>query len=131
LPLFLIIEHPFTSFSGRSFGDLRPRPWPSRRPAAVQQLGMPPPLRAARSLTAALDGRPADSPLTRREREIASLFARGLTNRQIAAALHISERTDENHVQHILTKLGLHTRTQIAAWNAGSNTASPQRPEPR
>ena len=43
-------------------------------------------------------------------------MARGLTNRQIAAALHISERTAENHVQHILVKLGLHTRTQIAAW---------------
>jgi hypothetical protein len=33
--------------------------------------------------------------------------------------LHISERTAENHVQHILVKLGLHTRTQIAAWTAG------------
>ena len=41
-------------------------------------------------------------------------MARGLTNRQIAAALHISERTAENHVQHILTKLGLQNRTQIA-----------------
>ena len=56
----------------------------------------------------------AAGPLTRREGEIAALVARGLTNRQIAAALHISERTAENHVQHILTKLGLHTRTQIA-----------------
>ena len=75
-----------------------------------------------RSLTATLDSRPADT-LTRREHEIAGLIARGLTNRQIGAALHISERTAENHVQHILTKLGLHTRTQIAAWNAGSKTA--------
>jgi DNA-binding CsgD family transcriptional regulator len=50
------------------------------------------------------------------ERE--GLIARGLTNRQIAAALHISERTAENHVQHIMAKLGLHTRTQIAAWTA-------------
>ena len=78
---------------------------------------MPPLLRDARGLTAALGGSPA-GPLTRREREIARLIARGLTNRQIAAALHISERTAENHVQHILTKLGLHTRTQIAAWHA-------------
>ncbi len=93
--------------------------------ATAQQLGMSPLLRETRSLTAALDGRPAGTPLTRREHEIASLIARGLTNRQIAAALHISERTAENHAQHILTKLGLHTRTQIAAWNAGSNTASP------
>ena len=99
--------------------------------ATAQQLGMPPLLRAARSLTATFDGGSSGSPLTRREREIAGLIARGLTNRQIAAAAHISERTAENHVQHILTKLGLHTRTQIAAWNAASNTASRQRFQPR
>ena len=79
---------------------------------------MLPLLRDARSLTAVLDGSSSASPLTRREREIAGLIARGLTNRQIAAALHISQRTAENHVQHILAKLGLHTRTQIAAWTA-------------
>lgn len=69
--------------------------------------------REGQAACAALDGAAA-RPLTRREGEIAALVARGLTNRQIAAALHISERTAENHVQHILTKLGLHTRTQIA-----------------
>jgi DNA-binding NarL/FixJ family response regulator len=83
--------------------------------AAAERLGMAPLLRSARSLSATLDGSVA-GPLTRREGEIAALIARGLTNRQIAAALHISERTAENHVQHILTKLGLHTRTQIATW---------------
>ena len=83
--------------------------------AAAERLGMVPLLRSARSLSATLDGTAA-GPLTRREGEIAALIARGLTNRQIAAALHISERTAENHVQHILTKLGLHTRTQIATW---------------
>jgi DNA-binding CsgD family transcriptional regulator len=56
--------------------------------------------------------------LTRREREIAELVGRGLTNRQIADLLHIAERTAENHVQHILTKLGFHNRSQIAAWAA-------------
>jgi DNA-binding NarL/FixJ family response regulator len=84
--------------------------------AMASRLGMPPLLRSARSLAAALDGSAA-GPLTRREGEIAALVARGLTNRQIAAALHISERTAENHVQHILTKLGLSTRTQIATWS--------------
>jgi DNA-binding CsgD family transcriptional regulator len=83
--------------------------------AVAERLGMAPLLRSARSLSATLDGSVA-GPLTRREGEIAALVARGLTNRQIAAALHISERTAENHVQHILTKLGLHTRTQIATW---------------
>jgi len=56
--------------------------------------------------------------LTRREREIAELVGRGLTNRQIADVLHVAERTAENHVQHILTKLGFHNRSQIAAWAA-------------
>jgi DNA-binding CsgD family transcriptional regulator len=54
--------------------------------------------------------------LTRRELEIAELVARGLTNRQIADLLHVAERTAENHVQHILTKLGFQRRSQIAAW---------------
>ena len=40
----------------------------------------------------------------------------GLTNRQIADLLHVAERTAENHIQHILTKLGCQNRTQIAAW---------------
>jgi predicted ATPase/DNA-binding CsgD family transcriptional regulator len=54
--------------------------------------------------------------LTRREAEVAALAARGLTNRDIAARLFLSVRTVEVHVDHILTKLGFHTRTQLAAW---------------
>ncbi len=54
--------------------------------------------------------------LTRREAEVAALAARGLTNRDIAAKLFLSVRTVEVHVDHILTKLGFHTRTQLAAW---------------
>ena len=84
-------------------------------------------LRQTRSLSADLAGL-TTGPLTRREREIAGLVARGLTNRQIGAALHISERTAENHVQHILTKLGLHTRTQIAAWNTGLKAQPAEQP---
>ena len=45
---------------------------------------------------------------------MAALVAQGLTNRQIAAELHLSERTAQNHVQHILTKLDLENRSQIA-----------------
>lgn len=44
------------------------------------------------------------------------LAARGLTNRQIASQLVVSVRTVEVHVDHILTKLGFHTRTQLAVW---------------
>ncbi|MFD4462513.1 AAA family ATPase [Nocardia sp. NPDC058480] len=54
--------------------------------------------------------------LTPREREVADLVARGLTNHEIAAALVLSDRTAQNHVQHILTKLGFAKRSQIAAW---------------
>ena len=57
-----------------------------------------------------------ETPLTRREREVAVLIARGSTNRQIAAALFISERTVDNHVANILAKLGFTARAQIAAW---------------
>src|SRR5262249_22553362 len=59
---------------------------------------------------------PAPRSLTPREREVAELVARGLTSRAIAAGLHLSERTVETHVQHILAKLGLANRTQLATW---------------
>lgn len=54
--------------------------------------------------------------LTRREAEVAALAARGLTNRDIAAQLFLSVRTVEVHVDHVLTKLGFRTRSQLAAW---------------
>ena len=54
--------------------------------------------------------------LTRREREVAELVARGLANRQIASELHLSERTVENHVSKILRKLGLSSRSQLSTW---------------
>lgn len=55
-------------------------------------------------------------PLTAREREVAALIAQGLTNRQIAAKLVVAERTVDNHVAHILAKLGFTSRARIAAW---------------
>jgi DNA-binding CsgD family transcriptional regulator len=54
--------------------------------------------------------------LTRREREVALLVARGLTNRQIASELSVSTNTANNHVARILRKLGLRSRAQIAVW---------------
>jgi DNA-binding NarL/FixJ family response regulator len=44
--------------------------------------------------------------------------SQGLTNREVAERLVIAERTAENHVQHILTKLGLSNRSQLAVWAA-------------
>ncbi|MFF0546433.1 ATP-binding protein [Nocardia thailandica] len=57
--------------------------------------------------------------LTRRERDVARLIAQGYPNRRIARELVISVRTAESHVDHILTKLGFTSRTQIAAWATG------------
>ena len=54
--------------------------------------------------------------LTRREQAIAALVAEGLTNRLIAERLFVSKRTAETHIQHILNKLGLNSRAQIAVW---------------
>ena len=54
--------------------------------------------------------------LTLREREVAALIARGLTNRDIASQLVVTARTAETHVQNILNKLGFSSRAQIAVW---------------
>jgi DNA-binding CsgD family transcriptional regulator len=56
------------------------------------------------------------TPLTAREQEVATLVADGLSNKAIARRLVISERTAQNHVQHIFVKLGLTNRAQLAAW---------------
>jgi predicted ATPase/DNA-binding CsgD family transcriptional regulator len=56
--------------------------------------------------------------LTRREREVAGLLAEGLSNKDIAAQLVISQRTVETHVDHILGKLGMTSRGQVASWVA-------------
>jgi non-specific serine/threonine protein kinase len=57
-----------------------------------------------------------DDPLTEREREVAVLVGRGLTDRQISSELHLSERTVHSHVRNILSKLGVNSRAQIAVW---------------
>ena len=55
-------------------------------------------------------------PLTRREKEIAALVAGGMGNREIAERLYLSKRTVDSHVEHIFTKLGFSSRTQLAGW---------------
>ena len=56
--------------------------------------------------------------VTGREEEIAKLVADGMTNREIARKLSLAERTVDAHVEHIMNKLGYHSRAQIAAWAA-------------
>ena len=85
------------------------RLWPSRSPAPRDDVGL------------------AGS-LSRREMEIAVLVG-SLSNKEIATRLFISERTVDNHVQHIFNKLGVHTRAQIAVWTATHSSRGSNRPE--
>lgn len=66
--------------------------------------------------TAAGEKEPETGPLSRREREVVALVAAGLTNREIARRLYIAERTAEGHVERIRNKLGLRSRSEVAAW---------------
>jgi len=59
---------------------------------------------------------PAANLLSPREREVAALIALGRTNREIAERLVISEWTADTHVRHILTKLDVRSRAQVAVW---------------
>jgi len=93
----------------------RARPLATGAASRATTLGMAPFAARAQQLADRLSQRPTE-PLTPREREVAELVAQGLTNRQIAARLCLSERTAQNHVQHILTKLHLSNRSQIAVW---------------
>lgn len=96
-------------------GDLRAARAAAEQAAAdFRRLDMPYRLRSADALLAEITTatRTAD-PLTRREREIHDLVATGLTNREIATHLVLSERTVETHVRNILAKLAITNRTEI------------------
>jgi non-specific serine/threonine protein kinase len=86
---------------------------------ALQQPPSPsqPPARAAPGTPTRAPPGPA-APLSPRELQVARLVAGGRSNKEIAAELVISQRTAENHVEHILTKLGFTSRAQVAAWVA-------------
>jgi non-specific serine/threonine protein kinase len=65
--------------------------------------------------------------LSERERQVAVLVTRGYSNREIAADLVISLKTAEAHIHHVLNKLGLSNRVQIATWGTRHGIASPER----
>jgi non-specific serine/threonine protein kinase len=73
-------------------------------------------LQEARPLAAELAPEPA--PLSARELEVAALVADGLGNRAIAERLFLSPRTVEKHIEHMMDKLALGSRAEIAAWHA-------------
>jgi DNA-binding CsgD family transcriptional regulator len=80
-----------------------------------ERLGAAPDLAHVQSLRAPSTG-PADGTLTVREREVLALIATGMTNRAIADALAISDRTVDRHVSNILSKLDLPSRAAATAY---------------
>jgi DNA-binding CsgD family transcriptional regulator len=65
-----------------------------------------------------------DTPLSTRERDVIALMSRGLTNREIAKTLYISESTAKVHVAHILKKLGARTRADAVIRYAADDANS-------
>lgn len=100
---------------------LRPRR-ADEQPAAAPSVVPPPTLTLEKAVDESLARltrqRSRPDGLTRRERDVVALLVRGLTNRQIAEALVVTEGTAENYVQRIRDKLGLSNRAQIAVWGA-------------
>jgi DNA-binding CsgD family transcriptional regulator len=84
---------------------------------------------AQRQPTALQAAKQAYGGLTARERDVAALIARGLSNRAIAEELIVGERTVATHVTSILAKLDFTSRSQIAAWavERGLTVADPER----
>ena len=98
----------------------------------AEAMQSPPLLARADELTRASRGRGREQepwrPLTVREFEVARLIAEGMTNAQIAAELSVAPKTVNAHVEHILAKLGVARRTEVAAWAAGIRAAEPPQP---
>lgn len=93
------------------------------------ELGAEVPARRARALldAAAAEGSGSPTVLTPREREVLCWVAEGLTNREIAGRLSVSEHTVHRHVTNILRKLDLPTRTAAAAHAVRAGLIAPFR----
>ena len=77
--------------------------------------------RVVEALTPSNAGAVGDVALTKRESEVLTQIALGLSNKEIGQALHISYETVKEHVQHILRKIGVTDRTQAAVWAVRKN----------
>ncbi len=69
--------------------------------------------------------------MTRREREVISLIAEGLSNKEIAGRLHLAVDTVKSHVHNILEKLALHTRLEIASYAHSDEDYQQRSPQPK
>ena len=97
---------------------------------AATTMGSDPLLTRAEQIERVAKGRGTEveswHPLTVREFEVAQLIAAGMTNAELADELSISPKTASAHVEHILAKLGVARRTEIAAWTSTiARTPSP------
>ena len=106
---------PVTDVRRRSRGRARARAEAEAAFETFRGLGAEPDGKAAETVLRTLE-RSADSPLTPRQTEVMGLIARGLTNREIAAQLGLSERTVDRHVSDILSRIDAPTRAAAAAW---------------
>ncbi|HLZ29995.1 MAG TPA: tetratricopeptide repeat protein [Chloroflexota bacterium] len=118
VPLAPVDQADFERDRARGVASLSPQAWATAHDRG-RALDMP------AALALALAGAPATATdaaippggvLSPRETEVATLIARGFSNREIAAGLVITEKTAANHVEHIMAKLNLRSRAQIAVW---------------
>ena len=79
-----------------------------------EQLGAATWLEKARAERGTIGGREREEGLTAAERRVAVLVAEGRTNREVAEALFLGERTVASHLTHIYAKLGVRSRTELA-----------------
>ena len=82
--------------------------------AGFEQLGAETWIERCKSELGSIGGRTREDGLTPAERRVAALVAEGRTNREVAAALFLGERTVASHLTHIYAKLGIRSRTELA-----------------
>ena len=82
--------------------------------AGFEELGAATWIERARGELGSIGGRTREDGLTRAEQRVAALVAEGRTNREVAAALFLGERTVETHLSHVYAKLGIRSRTELA-----------------
>jgi DNA-binding CsgD family transcriptional regulator len=88
---------------------------------AFERLGAATWIEKARGELGRIGGRTREEGLTAAERRVAALVAEGRTNKEVAAALFLSERTIENHLTHVYAKLGVRSRAELArTYRAGA-----------